>query len=275
MVQFSSTSYQLSGGAGLDTLLGTAGNDSIDLGLARFSAGGGGNTVTANTNGGGFEVFDLGDGNDSLFYSTFSNNNLTATVFGGVGNDLIAMVDGGTNQGSSETLYGGDGNDTIYSGWFNLGGNSTVFGGAGNDFIYAGAGMAGPGGYDDTLYGGEGFDTYYWSPNNGGFGTDIIFDSNPGGNGLVLFGGNTAPASGFPDTGRVNNDPTNGQVNLIDLGGGLFKIENKDDATDSITFRGGDITVINLQSRPGGAGTGENFIYTWDAAHGVWVDQNG
>src|SRR5206468_6788475 len=56
MVQFSSTSYQISGGAGLDTLLGTAGNDSIDLGLARFSASGGGNTLTANTNGGVFEA---------------------------------------------------------------------------------------------------------------------------------------------------------------------------------------------------------------------------
>jgi hypothetical protein len=54
-----------------------------------------------------------------------------------------------------------------------------------------------------------------------------------------------------------------------------LKIENKDDPTDSITFRGGEITIINLQSRPGGAGTGENFIYTWDAAHGHWVDQNG
>ena len=73
----------------------------------------------------------------------------------------------------------------------------------------------------------------------------------------------------------MTNDPVHGQVNLIDLGGGLFKIENKDDPTDSITFRGGEITIINLQSRPGGAGTGENFIYTWDAAHSHWVDQNG
>ena len=230
-VQFSSTSYQLSGGAGLDTLLGTAGNDSIDLGLARFSSGGGGNTVTANTNGGGFEVFDLGDGNDSLFYSLGSANDLTATVFGGAGNDLLALIDGGTDQGSSLTLYGGDGSDTIYAGWFNFGGNSTVFGGEGNDFIYAGAGAAGTGGYDDTLYGGGGFDTYYWSPNNGGFGTDIISDSSADGNGLVIFSGNTAPASGFPDTGRATNDPVHGQVNLIDLGSGWFKIENKDDAT--------------------------------------------
>jgi len=256
-------------------LLGTAGDDTIDIGLARFSAGGGGNTVTANTNGGGFEVFDLGDGNDSLFYSLGSANDLTATVFGGAGNDLLALIDGGSDQGSNLTLYGGDGNDTIYAGWFNFGGNSTVFGGEGNDSIYAGAGAAGPGGYDDTLYGGGGFDTYYWSPNNGGFGTDIISDSSPDGNGLVIFSGNTAPASGFPDTGRVTNDPVHGQVNLIDLGSGLFKIENKDDPTDSITFRGGEITIINLQSRPGGAGTGENFIYTWDAAHGHWVDQNG
>lgn len=291
-VQFSSTSFQLSGGggsdpgdAGTDTLLGTAGNDSIDLGLARFSLFGGGNTVTADTDGGRFEVFDLGAGDDRLFFSTGSVNNLFSTVFGGAGNDLIAMIDGGTTQRSSHTLFGGEGGDQIWAGWFGFGGNATVFGGAGDDFIYSGASPAPPssldglvitGFFDDTLYGGAGDDTYYWSPNNGGFGTDVISDSESGprGNGLVIFGGNTAPFSGFPDTGNLDNLAT-GQVIFSDLGLGVFKIENKDDSTDSITFQGGDITIINLQSRPGGLGTGENFIYTWDPVNGVFVDQNG
>ena len=117
-------------------------------------------------------------------------------------------------------------------------------------FIYSGGGTAAPGGYDDTLYGGEGFDYYYWSPNNGGFGKDIIHDSSAGGNGLIVFSGNTAPAGGFPDTGSPDNDPVNGRVTLVDLGGGWFKIEDKADPANSIQFRGGDITVINLQSRP-------------------------
>ncbi|HXV24882.1 MAG TPA: hypothetical protein VED46_11540 [Alphaproteobacteria bacterium] len=272
-VQFSNQSFILDGGIGTDTLLGTAGADRIDLSAARFAGGGDGNAFTANSRAGAFEVFELGDGNDVLFYSFPSFDNVASTVYGGLGDDQIAMLDGGAALGSSQTLYGGDGVDRIWAGWFGSGGSSTVFGGAGDDFLYAGAGAAGPGGFDDTLYGGDGFDNYYWSPNNGGFGTDLIFDSAPGGNGLVIFGGNTAPASGFPDTGAPDNDPVNGQVNLVDLGGGMFRIQDKNDPTDSITFRGGDITVINLHSRPGGQGTGENFIYTWDGSG--WVDQNG
>jgi hypothetical protein len=185
------------------------------------------------------------------------------------------MLDGDTAMGSAHTLYGGDGADKIWAGWFGMGGNSTVFGGNGDDFIYSGGGTAAPGGYDDTLYGGEGFDYYYWSPNNGGFGKDIIHDSSAGGNGLIVFSGNTAPAGGFPDTGSPDNDPVNGRVTLVDLGGGWFRIEDKADPANSIQFRGGDITVINLQSRPVPGVPGENFVYTWDSVNGLWTDQNG
>jgi Ca2+-binding RTX toxin-like protein len=274
-VQYSSSSYQLSGGSGIDTLLGTAGADTIDLGVARFSASGGGSAATANTNAGAFDLIDLGDGNDLLYFTTASANDLSLTVFGGAGNDQLSMLDGDAAIGSSHALYGGDGSDKIWAGWFGMGGNATVFGGAGDDIIYSGGGTAVESGFDDTLYGGDGFDLYYWSPNSGGFGKDIIFDSSAGGNGLVIFSGNTAPAAGFPDTGAVDNDPINGKVSLVDLGGGWFQIQDKDDPSSAIRFRGGDITVINLHSRPGGGMPGENFVYTWDAANNVWIDQNG
>ena len=241
---------------------------------ARFSAAGGGNAATANTDAGQFDVMDLGDGDDLLYFTTASANDLSLTVFGGAGNDRISMLDGNTALGSTHTLYGGDGSDKIWAGWFGMGGNATLFGGDGDDLIYSGGGAAGPGGYDDTLYGGEGFDIYYWSPNGGGFGRDIIHDSSGGGNGLVIFSGNTAPAGGFPDTGAADNDPS-GKVVLVDVGGGWFEIQDKDDASSAIRFRGGDITTINLHSRPGGPGTGENFVYTWDGVNGVWIDQNG
>ena len=273
-VQYSGSSYLLSGGLGVDTLLGTAGADSIDLAAARFSGAGGGSGATAASVAGFFDVMDLGDGDDQLWFSTPASSNLSLTVFGGLGNDRISMLDGDTAIGSSHTLYGGEGSDTIWAGWYGMGGNATIFGGDGDDFIYAGAGGVGPGGYDDTLYGGAGKDIYYWTPNGGGFGQDIVYDSS-GANAIVLFGGNVAPASGFPDVGAVDNDPVNGKVNLIDLGGGWWKIESKDDPAQSITFRGGDIATINLHHRPGGAGTGENFIYTWDAVNSVWIDQNG
>jgi Ca2+-binding RTX toxin-like protein len=273
-VQYSGSSYLLSGGIGTDTLLGTSGADNIDLAAARFSGAGGGSGTTATSVAGFFDVMDLGDGDDLLWYSTPASSNLSLTVYGGLGNDRISMLDGDTAIGSSHTLYGGDGSDTIWAGWYGVGGNATIFGGNGDDFIYSGAGSVGAGGYDDTLYGGAGNDIYYWTPNGGGFGQDIVYDSS-GTNQIVLFGGNVAPAGGFPDTGAVDNDPVNGKVNLVDLGGGWWKIESKDDSTQSITFRGGDITTINLHHRPGGAGTGENFIYTWDAINSVWIDQNG
>ena len=91
----------------------------------------------------------------------------------------------------------------------------------------------------------------------------------------MIFSGNTAPAAGFPDSGAIDNDPVGGKVVLVDLGGGWFEIQDKDDPSSAIRFRGGDITTINLQSRPGGPGTGENFVYTWDSVNGVWLDQNG
>lgn len=67
-----------------------------------------------------FENFTLGDGNDSIYMTTASINNV---LDGGGGNDLIS---GG---GGNDTIYGGGGNDFIEGGW----GNDTAYGGAGSD----------------------------------------------------------------------------------------------------------------------------------------------
>ncbi|WP_254446641.1 phytase [Dolichospermum sp. UHCC 0259] len=121
------------------TLLGLAGNDSID-----GVPGKGGN------------ILDGGAGDDEIFAKK------NDTALGGSGNDDLYSDGQGNN-----TLYGGDGNDQIFPDR-----NDKVFGDAGNDIIYPGLG-------GNTLTGGDGQDTfwlanaaYLQSPN-------IITDFNP------------------------------------------------------------------------------------------------
>jgi Ca2+-binding RTX toxin-like protein len=82
-----------------------------------------------------FENFTLGNGNDSIYMTTASINNV---LDGGGGNDLIWA------GGGNDTIYGGDGNDFIEGSW----GNDIAYGGAGSDvFTWQGA-LAGQYTYD-------------------------------------------------------------------------------------------------------------------------------
>jgi Ca2+-binding RTX toxin-like protein len=83
----------------------------------------------------GFENFKLGNGNDSIYMTMASINNV---LDGGGGNDLI------WGGGGNDTIYGGDGNDFIEGSW----GNDIAYGGAGSDvFTWQGA-LAGQYTYD-------------------------------------------------------------------------------------------------------------------------------
>ena len=121
------------------TLLGLAGNDSID-----------------GVTGTGDNIFDGGAGDDEIFAKE------NDTALGGSGNDRLFSDGQGNN-----ILSGGDGNDQIFPDR-----NDKVFGDAGNDIIFSGLG-------GNTLTGGDGQDTfwlanaaYLQSPN-------IITDFNP------------------------------------------------------------------------------------------------
>ncbi|MBO1053901.1 MAG: hypothetical protein HEQ25_18445, partial [Dolichospermum sp. DET73] len=121
------------------TLLGLAGNDSID-----------------GVTGTGDNILDGGEGDDEIFAKE------NDTALGGEGNDQIFSDGQGNN-----ILSGGEGNDQIFPDQ-----NDKVFSDAGNDIIYSGLG-------GNTLTGGDGQDTfwlanaaYLQSPN-------IITDFNP------------------------------------------------------------------------------------------------
>ncbi|ALB40356.1 hypothetical protein AA650_07605 [Anabaena sp. WA102] len=125
--------------AGGYTLLGLAGNDSID-----------------GVTGTGDNILDGGEGDDEIFAKE------NDTALGGSGNDQIFSDGQGNN-----ILSGGEGNDQIFPDQ-----NDKVFSDAGNDIIYSGLG-------GNTLTGGDGQDTfwlanaaYLQSPN-------IITDFNP------------------------------------------------------------------------------------------------
>ncbi|MEA5531804.1 choice-of-anchor I family protein [Dolichospermum sp. UHCC 0684] len=121
------------------TLLGLAGNDSID-----------------GVTGTGDNIFDGGEGDDEIFAKE------NDTALGGSGNDRLFSDGQGNN-----ILSGGEGNDQIFPDR-----NDKVFGDAGNDVIFSGLG-------GNTLTGGDGQDifwlangAYLQSPN-------IITDFNP------------------------------------------------------------------------------------------------
>jgi Ca2+-binding RTX toxin-like protein len=129
------------------TLIGGAGNDTIEGSAARDTIYGGP----------GHDIID-GKGQADRIFGEAGND----TIYGGTGSDRI---DGGNNN---DVIYGGDGNDFIT-------------GGAGNDYIEGGSGAdrLDGGRDDDTILGQTGNDTIWGGPGrdsiDGGSGLDLIF----------------------------------------------------------------------------------------------------
>lgn len=111
-------------GASSDTILGLAGNDSLDA-----------------TTGSGNNILRGGDGDDELF--AYRNDQL----FGEAGNDSLYSDGNGANA-----LFGGDGNDLLFGDR-----NDSLFGDAGDDSLYAGVSS-------NRLAGGTGKDRFYLTP---------------------------------------------------------------------------------------------------------------
>ena len=150
----------LQGDGGNDTLLGEAGNDTIYGNAGNDSSVGGdgadylqdseGNNTAQGGAGNdtiyGAGVIDGGADNDTLNYWTSYVNGayVTATVFGGDGNDLIQ--EWGYNTTMNGTLLdGGAGNDTINGSNY----NESILGGSGDDTIRGSGG-------NDTIDGDDG-----------------------------------------------------------------------------------------------------------------------
>lgn len=174
-----------------------------------------------------FEVFDLRGGNDilNLTYRDGGPGNpgdyaTSATVYGGDGNDTLALSTG------ADSVYGGSGSDVIYGG----GGLDRLWGDAGStaidessgsaDTIYSSEGsnatLWGEGGNDVLTGSGEGVETFY-----GGAGNDTI--DNQSGFGDVAYGGSGDDRITIADSayGGTGND-------WIDGGFGGTGVEGQD-----------------------------------------------
>jgi Ca2+-binding RTX toxin-like protein len=148
------------GGAGDDTLVGSAGPDDLD----------GGPGTDALTGGGGNDHLRAFMGNDSLSGGAGDDQLVAeytqaAVLQGGDDNDIItatlnsgtASVDGGGGDDTIKAgglIHGGDGNDLLHAY-----GTGTLDGGPGNDVLDDDE----PAGIAQQLNGGPGFDTVQWT----------------------------------------------------------------------------------------------------------------
>ncbi len=128
----------LYGDGGMDTLLGTSGDDAIALDDS-FSASPG----AAGARLSGIERIQTGDGNDIIDFTSTQYAYGDVTIEGENGNDVIWASSG------NDVLVGGAGNDNLFGG----AGTDTLIGGEDTDTLNGGFGA-------DTLVGGMGGDTY-------------------------------------------------------------------------------------------------------------------
>ena len=249
-------------GAGNDTLsyVGTTAAVTVDLtngtasgftsvaGIEDVTGGDGNDTLVGAA--GVINDFSGGDGND-----TFTVHDVTDTVNGGAGTDLVLSVSNtftlgnqtenltfigagnfvGTGSTADNVITGGAGHDTLSG----LAGADTLNGGDGNDSLVGGGG-------DDALNGGLGADTFNYAMSDGA-------DAVNGG--------------GDVDTLLITGDASNETLNVIYNGTALTAFENgtivsvesvtanMDGGTDELDYAGTVVGVtVNLL-----AGTASGF----------------
>lgn len=142
----STTSVELRGGMGNDSLYGSAAEDRLfgEDGDDLILGDGLGDSVR-----GAADWIDGGAGHDTIEADgPEGSRSAPDTVYGGDGNDTI-LSDGG--EGSADNIFAGAGDDFVYAG----GGSDYADGGAGNDILLGGDGGEGAA---DTLMGVDGRD---------------------------------------------------------------------------------------------------------------------
>jgi Ca2+-binding RTX toxin-like protein len=227
-IQITNQRFSQWGGAGVDTLTGTAEEDTID--------GGGGDDVLSGA--AGADTINGGLGNDRLAGGAGADR-LTggggwdyldyATDTAGVTVDLgLNTASGGDAQGDIISgfngVYGGSGQDRLTS----HSGGGILLGGGGNDTLIAvgGTGFWGEAG-NDTLTGGAGIDTY--NANHGAVSID-----------LGLSGSGTATINGSEtDTFTSIENVSTGVHNDIIVGSDLGNVIGSGAGNDVINARGG------------------------------------
>ncbi|MDX2309067.1 MAG: CHRD domain-containing protein [Hyphomicrobium sp.] len=249
----------LDGGAGNDTLFGSAngaslwggtGNDSI-LGESSYDylyGGEGNDSITDQGNPGAVGEFDLlvgGDGDDTINVNGNGNYEVYGDEqFGPVsGHDIINVSV--IAAGFSTFLSGGSGNDTITGGssddtiegdnseFGTIGGDDSLTGGAGNDILTGNGG-------DDTMSGGTGDDQFFSFDDEG---SEVI--------------------DGGDDTDLADIQRSSSNVDyVLDFSSSTVLLEiNDDDGSD-----GTDTTVVNVEHISFTAGGGDDLLF---ASNGV------
>ncbi|MDJ0824195.1 MAG: Hint domain-containing protein [Rhodobacter sp.] len=272
------SSIEIAGGLGGDTLTGGAGDDTITGGLGddRITGGAGNDSLDGGdgsdtlvvSDGSGVDTFDGGSGSsdvDVLDFSGVSGALVTDASLANVGSDQVLFSEVewliGTDQsdtitftghGSAVTIEGGGGGDIL------IGGNAAdaLYGGAGSDSLYSindGAADVMDGGEDSDFfyfYDGPGDDTVI-----GGGGTDRIDLTNLTGGVTLTY---TAPYAGTIDIG--SNTISFSEVEIFDLTGQADVVYG---GTSSMNFYGGggsDTLFGSTQNDGIHGGTGDDLI---------------
>ena len=248
----------LSGGAGNDLLLGLAGEDVLLGGTGNDThIGAEGNDVLIAS--AGVNVFDGGAGDDAVIINSSTvqdlafNIDLAAgsdqygntyagieNIDGGAGDDALSGDDGANvllGRGGDDTLSGGLGGDVLNGG----AGDDVHNGGAGDDLFIAGAG-------NDTFNGGDGVDTYDIDASDDyqtSYNVDLSTGTDNQGN---TYSGIEHVNGGWGDDtltgtsgsnildGGVGNDVVNGGAGDDSLAGGLGNDMLSGGAGDDVLF---------------------------------------
>ncbi len=180
------------------------------------------------------EVIDMAGGDDLVDLTSYTHTYGDVTVLAGAGNDVVW-----TSLGN-DTISGGSGNDTVRGGW----GDDDLSGDEGADRLYGGAG-------DDTVDGGTGADTLYGDDGNdslsGGAGNDLA-DGGTGNDTLSGDDGNDTLSGGAGDDnllGGEGNDRLDGGAGDDTFDGGAGDdTAMGGDGDDLFTFGAGDGTDV-------------------------------
>lgn len=176
------------GGLGFDTII--AGADSVKIGLASISG------IEAISGGSFADTQIVGtSGDDYMYFATTTLTNI-ANINAGVGNDTVIGSTG------DDTISGGDGDDFLSGGM----GNDSLYGGLGHDILSGGAG-------DDSFYISAGVDLY-----KGGAGYDTIYATQNGADLQLDMGQLNSieeiSANGFTGVTISTANPAGGSIDL-------------------------------------------------------------
>ena len=265
---------EIIGNAGVNNIIGTTFDDTINGGGGADNMDGGNGNDTYIVDNANDLITELaGGGTDTVIVTSNANYTLATdlenlTLQGtnngqsGTGNNLANIIIGSTanntlsGNAGDDQIYGGNGNDTISGGdgldkLFGEAGNDTINGNAGNDSIDGGAG-------NDTINGGAGIDTLTGGANADRFVFSSVADIGTNAN-IALLETITDFQSG---TDRIDltaidaNTITNGNQTFNYIGGNAFSGTGAPNAANAGQLRY-DTTNGVLEGDTNGDGTAD------------------